>query len=158
MVWNFKSTRRIKLSTKLRYIWNQLEGEYSWATAPILIFVLGHVPLAVASEADRATVLFSTAPFLLQLLMSVAMIGLFVSAVLSVIILPAKPGRSSILKKLEVFLQWLLFPLTTVIFGSLPAIEAQTRLLIGRYLGFWSTTKVRTKLAEPRTDQSRMTP
>ncbi len=158
MVWNFKSTKRIKLSTKLRYIWNQLEGEYSWATAPIIIFILGHLPLAVASETDRATVLYHTAPFLLQLLMSVAMIGLFVSAVLSVVILPSKPGRSGWLKKLEVSLQWLLFPITTVIFGSVPAIEAQTRLLFGRYLGFWSTAKVRPRSTELRSHQGRVAP
>lgn len=158
MVWNFKSTTKIKLNTKLRYIWNQLEGEYSWATAPILIFVLGNLPLAVASEADRATVLYHTAPFLLQLLMGVAMIGLFISAILSVIILPTRSGKSGWLKRLEVVLQWLLFPITTILFGSLPAIEAQTRLLFGRYLGFWSTAKVRAKSGESGTDQGRVAP
>jgi hypothetical protein len=40
-------------------------------------------------------------------------------------------------------LQWLLLPLTLIIFGSFPALDAQTRLMFGRYLEFWSTEKFR---------------
>jgi hypothetical protein len=143
MVWNFRRNPKIRRSVKFRYIWNQLEGEYSWATAPILIYILGYIPLALASDSERLTALYQSAPDILRVLMTFSMIGLFASAVMSIIILPPKPQKNGFISVLGMVLQWAIFPITMVVFGSIPAIEAQTRLMTGRYLGYWPTTKFR---------------
>ena len=83
------------------------------------------------------------APFILEYLMNFAMIGLILSAIFSTLILPQKPKNKSWLYYPIMVLQWLLFPVTMIAFGSLPAIDAQTRLMIGgkARLGFWVTEK-----------------
>lgn len=147
MVWNFKNNKEIPFSKKLIYIWNQTEGVYSWATAPVLIFIMGYLPLYLAEKQAITNVLTQNAPLLLEALMRFGMIGLFIIAIMSIVVLPPMPkklGDNKIVKYYRyplMFLQWLIFPFTMIIFGSIPAIDAQTRLMLGKYLGFWVTEK-----------------
>lgn len=141
--WGKNGNKEIPFMRKIYYLWNQTEGVYSWATAPILIFMVGHLPLWLASEQDRATALFQSAPNLLALLMRAAMVGLIAAAIMYSIMLPPKPEGFSKFNYLIMVLQWLLVPVTLILFGSLPATDAQTRLLLGGKwrLGFWVSEK-----------------
>lgn len=143
MIWNFWDNKKISFKKKIYYFWNLSEGMYSWATVPILIFILGYLPLALASQELKSTPLAQNTPETLKFLMVVAMIGLLASAILSTILLPSKPQRFRILRFGFMVIQWVLFPLCMIIFGSIPATEAQTRLLLGKYLGFHVTEKAR---------------
>ncbi len=144
MAWNFARNPLIPLRTKLRYIWNQLEGVYSWATAPILIFLFGQLPLRVSGDKLGNSIFAQNAPSLLQWLLTFAMVGLIVSAILSTTLLPPRPHGQPRVKILVIILQWILFPVSMIIFGSIPATDAQTRLMLGKYLGFYVTEKART--------------
>ena len=116
---------------------------YSWATAPILIFVLGRLPLLVVKAEEKATALAQTAPYVLEWLMAAAMIGLFLMAIFSTFLLPPRPKQIRRVKIIEMVLQWILFPITMIVFGSISATDAQTRLMLGKYMGFNVTKKVR---------------
>lgn len=143
MVWNFTQNRLIPFRVKLRYVWNQLEGIYSWATAPILIFLLGWLPLRINEHRLGSSIVAQNAPSILELLMRLAMVGLIFSAVLSTTILPPKPKEKRKSQWLMIILQWILFPVVMIVFGSIPATDAQTRLMLGKYLGFSVTEKHR---------------
>ncbi|NCF75366.1 MAG: hypothetical protein GWO87_02685 [Xanthomonadaceae bacterium] len=141
MMKNMWGNKKIKLFIKLRYTWNQLEGTYSWATAPIIIFIVGFLPLHFAGDQVKATVLAQNAPITLEYLMDASMVGLLLSAVLSILMLPSRPKKYTRGKYLFMLLQWILFPYCMIVFGSIPAIDAQTRLMLGKYLGFNVTKK-----------------
>lgn len=143
MVWNFADHPKIPRLKKLYYLWNLTEGMYSWSTAPILIFVLGRLPLWVASDTIREQALVQNTPFVLETLLQVSMVGIFISAILSLRLLPPRPREVHRRHYIVMILQWVLLPVTLIIFGSLPAIDAQTRLMFGRYLGFNVTEKAR---------------
>ncbi|MBI4256983.1 glycosyltransferase family 2 protein [Candidatus Uhrbacteria bacterium] len=137
----FKHDSQIPWRKKAQYVFNHIEGMFTWATAPIIMFVLGWLPLWVAKGQTNA--LIQAAPFTLEQLMQFAMIGILISAVMSLTLLPSRPQEVRRHTWITMGLQWILLPVTFILFGSFPAIDAQTRLMIGNYLGFKVTKKTR---------------
>ena len=143
MLWYFWKNKKISFFKKIKPFWTQFAGSCSWATVPILLIFLGNVPVLIAKvEGFKEAIVYNT-PFILSWLMTLAMIGIFVMAALSTLLLPPAPSKSNFLRYLGMILQWLLFPVTMVAFGSIPAAEGITRLMLGKYLGFRTTEKSR---------------
>lgn len=145
MVSNFQKNKLVPLKKKIKFLWNQVEGMYSWATAPILMFVLGRLPLYFLDSVERSNILISNAPIIMQNLMRLAMAGVVISSLLSLFLLPKRPKSHPKYKYAIMILQWILLPITFTVFGSIPSIDSQTRLMLGKYLGFWVTEKARKK-------------
>ncbi len=141
MVWHFKNNKLT--SKKWHILFNLVEGMHSWATAAILITALGYLPLWMLNPAEEATVVAQTAPFILEWLMRLALIGIIFSAVLNVYLLPREVPGNRWLRLLVMVLQWALLPIALIFFGAIPAIDAQTRMMLGKYLGFYTAKKVR---------------
>ena len=109
-----------------------------------MLFILGWAPIFLGTQEFHQTVLSYTLPLMVRDLLTVAMIGLVVSSVISLTMLPPRPKDKSRLRYITLALQWLLVPVTMVFFSAIPGLDAQTRLMLGRYMGFWVTPKGRT--------------
>ena len=137
----------------MRHSINILDGFWSWSTSSLLIFFLGWLPLILGGEKFNITLLSYNLPRLVSNLMTLAMVGMIISGILSFSMLPSKPPtknmvggkpkNSNVLRDLSMVFQWLLLPITLIFFGALPALDAQTRLMLGKHLGFWATEKIR---------------
>jgi cellulose synthase/poly-beta-1,6-N-acetylglucosamine synthase-like glycosyltransferase len=143
LLFGFIKNKKIPIFKKIWYGFNIIEGFWSWATASLLIAFLGWLPIFLGGPSFNVSLFSYNLPRLTRNLMSFAMFGVFISGALNFLILPKKPKGVSNLKYLSFFFQWLLLPITLIIFGSIPALDAQLRLLLGKYLGFWPTEKVR---------------
>ncbi len=145
MTTHFWHNKKIKWGKKIKYLFNQSEGQYSWATGPIFILLLGRLPLLVASWRHEPLAIVQNAPFIMETLMNLSMIGIIISATINIFFLPARPPKHRRLKWVTMFLQWILLPFTLIFFGSIPALDAQTRLMLGgkHRLGFDATEKHR---------------
>lgn len=141
LFFGFWKNKKIALKTKFHWVWIQLEGFWSWATNALLIFLLGWMPLFLGGEQFNITLLSYNLPRITRTLMTLAMIGLVGSAIYSTLLLSRKPQKYGFLKYLGMIVQWILVPFTILIFGAIPGLEAQTRLMIGKYMGFWVTPK-----------------
>ncbi len=138
-----KNWQAIPKGKMINRILVQVYGFHSWATNALIIAVIGWMPLILGGDRFRSTVLSTNLPFVTRTLMIIAMVGLLTSSVISTLLLPSRPKNHNIFKKLFMLLEWALLPITIIIFGSIPGLEAQTRLMFGKYLGFFVTPKKR---------------
>lgn len=143
LLWQFKENKKIKWTKKLAVLFHEWEGKWSWAVVAILITVVGRLPLWVAGNEVRQSALFFNAPNILEILMQLAMMGLLVSAIMNMLILPRRPGKYPAYKYLFMLLQWILLPVSLVLFSAIPCIDAVTHLMLGKYLGFNVSVKKR---------------
>lgn len=126
-----------------------IEGHVTWAVTSLVLAIFGWLP-TLLNPAFRETVFAYHFIRLYHFLLTFAMVGMIVSLVISRLLLPARP-------KIELhsndLVEWLLapflLPLANIFFGSLAAVDAQTRLALGAYLDFKPTAKAVDRQALP---------
>lgn len=144
LLWEFrKNKHRIPWQLRWRQMWYQLEGKFSWATTALIILIFGRLPLWVAGESVEKAALFQNTPHILEWLMGIAMVGIVVSMTLSLTLLPPPPKHVKNHTLLMMIAQWILLPVSLILVSAIPAIDAQTHLMRGKYLGFNVSQKKR---------------
>lgn len=113
------------------------EGHVSWATSPLILLFGAIIPWLFNQDNFLANQL----PQLSSRIQTAALIGIIVTMYISFRILPPKPERYKRHRSVLMVLQWVLLPLTTIAYSSFAAINSQTRLLFGRYLGKFDVTE-----------------
>ena len=144
LLWEFrKKGKQIPWWIKFKWVFIEWEGKWSWCSVAILITILGRLPMYVAPESVRQSALYFNAPHILEILMTIAMVGLFLSALFSFPLLPRRPHHQSKHKYLIMLGQWILLPFSMILVSAIPAIDAVTHLMFGKYLGFNVSLKKR---------------
>lgn len=151
ILYGFIKNKTIPLRKRGFHALDQIEGFWSLSTNSIIILVLGWLPPLIGKGEFGTSVLAYNLPRITQFLMTVAMAGLAFSAVISLSFLPTRPKKKPYHWKWWLVFEWLVVPLTGTLFGAIPGLDAQTRLMFGKYLGFWRTPKIRptTHIARP---------
>ncbi|GAF90889.1 unnamed protein product, partial [marine sediment metagenome] len=132
--------RLVPFWIKVEQIFKILEGHISWSTASLLIATALWFPFIFNPEFTQ-TVIGSNLPNFARTLLMITWVGIAVSITISILLLPKRPKDVSRMNTFYMLVQWVLIPISAVFFGSIPAIDAQTRMMINKPLGFWVTAK-----------------
>ncbi len=143
IVFNMLANKHIPINKKIYEIFHFLESIFFWATGPIILFVAGNIP-SLLNNTFKDTVLAYNLPLAMSWLMGFATLGILVCVIITIQILPLRETPSWF-HKISLILQWILIPIVSIILSSIPAIDAQTRLLFNRRLDFQVTKKSRKK-------------
>lgn len=116
-----------------------LDGHVTLAIlAPIVAFG-GWVPMIMNLSAH--SMVAYNLPNIVSIVETFASIGLIISILVSFRMLPERPKKYRKSRNILMFLQWILMPITSIIYQSLAAFYAQTRLMLGHYMEKFDVTK-----------------
>ena len=116
-----------------------LDGHVTLAIlAPIVAFG-GWVPMIMNLSAH--SMIAYNLPNIVSIVETFASVGLIVSILVSFRMLPERPKKYRKSRNILMFLQWILMPITSIIYQSVAAFYAQTRLMFGRYMEKFDVTK-----------------
>lgn len=135
-------TKEIPLARRVERVLFSFRSYLIWASVA-LVTGLGALTLVVVNPGFAQTALGRNLTFYTGAIMTVAMIGLLNAVYINEKIVPPRPADWSRGKRFLSYVQWLLGPLAFMTFGTFPAIDAQTRLMLGKYLSFRVTKKHR---------------
>jgi hypothetical protein len=120
---------------------NLFLNHLNWIFLPLLLMFGASVPIWVSvdfSLTDLGQALWTYSGILLSTTLSTVIFFLY----FEIRMLPPKPASWPLWKKLAVHVQYLAYPIVGLVMSVLPALEAHTRLLLGRYLEYRVTEKV----------------
>lgn len=137
-VWTkaYLTPNKVPKFDKIAKLSRLMESHLSWATAPLILAFAAFVPILFNPEDIAANQL----PRVVSNIQTIAMVGLFITMFLSFKSLPPKPLRYKRHHSIFMALQWVLLPITTILFNSSAALTSQTRLFLGKYLDKFDVT------------------
>ncbi|MBI2776736.1 MAG: hypothetical protein HYX57_05645 [Chloroflexi bacterium] len=112
----------------------------NWAIAPFVIIFGSNLPL-ILNPAFARTTLGQNLPLYASWLLTGAFACLVVLMYVEERIAPPRPAEWGLLRNVATRIQWLLLPIVGLVFSNLPALDAQTRLMAGKYLEYRVTEK-----------------
>lgn len=137
----FFSSPHINLFAKLRRILFLAETHLLWTTSFFILTISASVPPLI-NPIFKRTVLGFLLPKLSGFILTLSSLMLILYVYLDYQ-LRKKLDQKIRLRSLPfLFIQWYLLPLVSFLFSSLPALDAHTRLLLGRKLKYKVTEKV----------------
>ena len=120
-----------------------MEGHITWAVWAIILLFIGPLPLILGGAFFREMAIGYNLPKITGLLFNFTLLTSIAWIILSRTTLPPRPKEVSRFKNVLMVLEWSIVPLVILILGSTPALDAQSRLMLGRYMEFNPTEKVK---------------
>jgi len=138
---NAISHSEIPLRDRIARLFDLWLDHINWAVAPFIMIFGAALPVAL-NQTFAAGTFGQQLPVYTAWLLTGAMSSLLVLMFIEDQLSPPRPPEWGLRMRIVSWLQWLCLPVIGVLFTNLPALDAQTRLLTGRYLEYRVTEKV----------------
>jgi cellulose synthase/poly-beta-1,6-N-acetylglucosamine synthase-like glycosyltransferase len=137
----FFTSKEIPILPKLFRVLHVIETHIFWPTSFFILTLGASIPALVNPEFAR-TALGHNLPRMSGFILTITTLFLVVLIIIDMKSRPKRPASFSIAKTPLLLFQWILLPVVSFLFSSLPALEAHTRLLLGKRLEYKVTEKM----------------
>lgn len=139
----FIKTNRIGLFKKISYAFKLLDSFISWATWSFVLSFIIWLPVLFAGREFEVSTMYYIVPRIRVAIFSLASFGMVVCMAISLLLLPKKQNENIFKTAFKHIIEWMSIPVVVLALSAVPALDAQTRLMFGKYLGFQVTEKYR---------------
>ena len=139
----FSRKSNVPFFAGLSRLFRLIDGHLTLASVSILIAIGGWVPLFINNQAYHDVVAHQL-PDMISSIQQVALIGLFITVFLSLKMLPPRPERYKRIRTVGMVAQWLLMPVSAIVYSAGAALYSQGRLFLGNYLTKFDVTNKET--------------
>jgi len=143
----FTKDREVPFGAGVARLVRLLDSHITLASISILITIGGWVPLFVNSQAAHSIAAHQL-PEVISRVQQLALIGLFITIFFAFKMLPPRPAHYKRSRNIWMVLQWILMPVTAIVYNAASAFTSQTALLIGHYFDKFDVTEKATAKAK----------
>lgn len=136
----FNKDRKVRFLPSLARFIRLLDGHVTQACIALIVAFGGWAPLVLNGEAARSVAAHQL-PDTVSLIQRVAMVGILVLIFVSFKLLPPRPERYNKRRNILMVMQWALMPVIAIVYSSMASYNAQTHLLLGKYLDKFDVTE-----------------
>lgn len=119
-----------------------LWGYIRWGMLSLFVTFAGML-IPIINPSYAHSVLSYNVPLISSWILTAAFLGMFATIFIHEKTVPPRPKEWSIIKKLWSYIQWIMVPVLMITISTVPAIDALTSLMLGRYIEYHTTNKVR---------------
>lgn len=136
----FSKKRNVPFAEGFARFVRLVDSHVTLAVVAVMVALGGWVPLLINPQSSHSIAAHQL-PEVISIIQRIAMVGLFITILLMLKMLPPRPERYKRRRTVWMVLQWVLMPLTSVGFSSLASLNAQTHLATGKYLDKFDVTE-----------------
>ncbi|MBI4040193.1 glycosyltransferase family 2 protein [Candidatus Daviesbacteria bacterium] len=115
---------------------------FKWGTLALFI-TFGGLLIPVFNPTYSQSVVAYNLSIVSSWILTLAFVGLFTTVYVNEKTVPPRPKNWGVVQRVWSYAQWALVPVVLVTIATFPAIDAQTSLMLGRYMAFRVTNKAR---------------
>ena len=136
----FSKNRNVPLIDGLMKLIRLVDGHVTAVFQSPMAAFGGWVPLIVYAASSRSVIVHQL-PNVISTLQQIATIGIFITILISLKMLPPRPERYKKRRSFWMVAQWVYMPVTSICYNAAAAAYSQTRLALGKYLDKFDVTE-----------------